>query len=70
MLDGAQHAQRVVPVALEREHGVDDVLEHSRAGERAVLGDVADEDDGDTAPLGLGGELLGARPDLQHRARR
>ena len=69
VLDGAQHAQRVVAVALEREHGVDDVLEHSRAGERAVLGDVTDEDDGDTAPLGLGGQLLGTRPNLQHRAR-
>ena len=36
-------AQRVAAVAVEREHGVDDVLEHARPGERAVLGDVTDE---------------------------
>ena len=32
-------------VALEREHGVDHVLDHARAGDLAVLGDVADQDD-------------------------
>ena len=35
----------MVALALERQHGVDDVLEHARPGERAVLGDVADEHD-------------------------
>ena len=34
MLDGAQHAERVVPIAFEREHGVDDVLEDARSGDR------------------------------------
>ena len=32
--DRPQQAQRVVALALEREHGVDDVLEHARPGER------------------------------------
>src|SRR5438093_5206628 len=38
-------------VALEVEDGVDQVLEHARAGERALLGHVADEKAGDTARL-------------------
>ena len=35
----------MVALALERQHGVDDVLEHARPGEAAVLGDVTDEHD-------------------------
>ena len=53
VLDGAQHAQRVRAVALEVEHRVDQVLEHARAGERALLGDVADEEARDAARLGV-----------------
>ena len=34
VLQRAQHAQRVVTIALERQHGVDDVLERARPGER------------------------------------
>ena len=49
VLQRAQHPQRVVAVAFERQHGVDDVLEHARPGERAVLGDVADEQRRDAA---------------------
>ena len=45
VLRGAEQAQRMVTFALERQHGVDDVFEHARAGQRAVLGDVPDEDD-------------------------
>ena len=45
MLDRAQQAQRVMAVAFEAEHGVDDVLEHPRPGEAAVFGDMADEHD-------------------------
>ena len=52
VLDRPQQAQRVVAVALEGEHGVDDVLEHPGPGEAALLGDVADEHDGDAAVLG------------------
>ena len=43
MLRRAEQAQAVMAVALERQHGVDEVLEHPRARERTVLGDVADE---------------------------
>ena len=34
---------RVVAVALELEHAVDEMLEHARAGDRAILRHVADE---------------------------
>ena len=36
-------------VALEGEHRVDHVLDHARAGDLAVLGDVADQDHGGAA---------------------
>ena len=44
VLQRAQHAQRVMPVAFERQHRVDDVLQHTRTGQRAVFRDVADHD--------------------------
>ena len=53
VLDRPQQPQGVMPLALERQHRVDGVLERPRPGERAVLGDVADEHDGDVAALGL-----------------
>ena len=40
----------MVPVALELEHAVDEVLEHPRAGDRAVLRHVADEEERDARP--------------------
>jgi hypothetical protein len=40
------------------------VLEQAGAGELAVLGDVADDDDGDAVVLGEGDELAGDRADL------
>ena len=43
---------RVVALALEVQHRVDDVLERLRAGEAAVLRDVADEERRDVLPLG------------------
>ena len=46
VLDGAQDAEMVAGIALERDDGVDHVLDHARAGDLAVLGDVADEDHG------------------------
>ena len=49
VLDRPQQPQRVVPIALEGEHRVDHVLEHARAGQATLLGDVADEQDGDAA---------------------
>ena len=32
-------------IALEGEHDIDEMLEHARAREHAVLGDVADQDE-------------------------
>ena len=43
VLERVEEPEPVVPVAVERQHGVDDVLERARPGEGAVLGDVADE---------------------------
>ncbi len=69
MLQRTQHAQRVMPITLEREHGVDDMFQHPRPGERAVLGDVADQHGGDVVVLGEANELLGAVAHLGDRAR-
>ena len=69
VLRGAQQAQRVVAVALELQDGVDHVLEHPWAGEPAVLGDVADEDDRHVAVLRFDDQALCATPDLTDAAR-
>ena len=53
-------------LALELEHAVDGVLEHARARERAVLGDVADEDHG--AVPSSRAKPLEPRGDLAHLA--
>ena len=45
--DARSEAERREALALERQDGVDEVLERLRAGERAVLRHVADEDDRD-----------------------
>ena len=42
----------MVLVALELYDGIDDVLQNLRTGQRALLGDVADENDGNAARLG------------------
>ena len=70
VLQRAQHAQRVMTITFERQHGVDDVLQHPRPGEPAVFGDVADEQRGDVAFLREPHELLRAVADLGDRARR
>ena len=44
ILRRAQDAHVVVALAFEVEHGVDHVLEHARAGDRAILRDVSDEE--------------------------
>ena len=68
VLDRAQDAELVAALALEVEHGVDHVLDDARAGDLAVLGDVADEDDRGAAALGEGDELVGGGADLGDRA--
>ncbi len=70
VLDRAHEAKARVRVALEIEHGVDDVLQHARPGERAVLGDVADEHDRRPARLGGARQLRRALAHLRDRAGR
>ena len=48
----AEQPEGGVPLALEAEHGVDEVLEGLGTGDRTVLRHVADEDDGDALALG------------------
>ena len=55
-------------VALEIEHRVDDVLEHARAGDRALLGDVPDQDHGDAGLLGEARQLRRALAHLRDAA--
>lgn len=57
-----------MPVALERDDGVHQVLERARAGERAVLRDVADEHDGDAVALRHVHEPEGGFANLAHAA--
>ena len=52
VLHAAHQAQPGVPVALELQHHVDQMLQQPRAGDRAVLGDVADQQRGHAALLG------------------
>ena len=52
VLDGTHEAQAGVPVALELDDDVDEVLEDAGPGDRAVLGDVADEEHRDAPGLG------------------
>ena len=70
VLGGAQRAQREVALALERQHGVDHVLEHARTGERALLGDVADHHDRQVGRLRLDDQRVRAVAHLRDRARR
>ena len=70
VLQRVEQAQRVAAIAVDREHGVDDVLEHPRPRERAFLRDVTDEHRGELALLGLLHEPVGAVAHLGDRARR
>ena len=70
VLDGAQDAVLGVALALEVEHGVDDVFEDARAGQRAVLRHMADDEGGDAVRLGDAQEVDGALAHLRDAARR
>ena len=59
---------RAIAVALELEHAVDEVLEHARAGDGAVLRHVADEEDGDAVLLRDAQEPRCGFAHLRHRA--
>ncbi len=68
VLERADQAEAGMGVALEIQHGIDDMLQHARPGQRAFLGDMADQDHGDRAALGQPGELCRAFAHLRHRA--
>ena len=70
VLDGAQDAEMVAGIALEGDDRVDHVLDHARAGDLAVLGDVADEDHGGAGRLGEADQGLGAAAHLRDGAGR
>ncbi len=57
-------------IAFEVEHRIDDVLQHARAGDRAVLRHMADEHDDDAALLGEPRQLRRAFADLRDASRR
>jgi hypothetical protein len=67
VLHGAEQPEGVVALTLEREHGVDQVLEHARPGERALLGDVPDQHRAHRALLGEAHQPVGALAHLRHR---
>ena len=60
----------VAAFALEIEHGVDHVLDHARAGDLALLGDMADQDDGRAGRFGIADQRLGGGANLGDGARR
>ena len=70
VLHAAHQAEPRVPVALEVQDDVDEVLQQPRPGDRAVLGDVADQQRGHAALLGRADEGAGDLADLCHAARR
>ena len=61
---------RAIAVALELEDAVDEVLEHARACDRSVLGDMADEDRRDSRLLRHAQEPAGGLAHLRDGARR
>ena len=69
VLHGSQEPQALMPVALERDDGVDQVLERAGPGERALLGHVADEHGGDRRLLRHVEQRLGAFAHLRDRTR-
>jgi len=57
-------------LALEGEHRVDHVLDHARAGDLPVLGDVPDQDQRRARALGEADQRRGGAAHLRHRAGR
>ena len=70
VLHGPQDAELMAALAFEIKHRVDHVLEHTGAGDGAVLGDVADQQDGDAAALGEVDQRLRGAADLRDGAGR
>ena len=70
VVSGIDRNRLALVLALELQHAVDQVLEHARPGQCAVLRHVADEQHGDRARLGQPGDPVGDLSDLAHGAGR
>ena len=70
VLGRAQDAMRVIAIALELEHAVDEVLEHTRAGDGSVLRHMPDQDRRDARLLRDSHEADSGLPHLRDRSRR
>ena len=70
VLDRPQDAELMAALAFEIEHGIDHVLEHPRAGDHALLGDMADQQQAEAAALGEPDQLGRRGPHLGHGSRR
>ena len=70
VLHGAQDAELMAAVAFETQHGIDHVLQHSRPGDTALLGNVADQHQREVAGLGQADQLERRRAHLRDGARR
>ena len=69
VLAGAQSAQVVARLALERHHHIHQVLEQLGACDHPVLGDMADQNHRDAPGLGKVLKARGDLPNLAHRSR-
>jgi hypothetical protein len=68
VLERAQHPEAAAALALEVQHRVDHVLEHARAGDAALLGDVTDQEHGRAGFLGEAHQPRGGLAHLADRA--
>ena len=57
-------------IPFEIEHGIHNVFQDARPGQRAIFGHMAYKEQGNAALFGKTRELRGTLPDLCHRTRR
>ena len=70
VLEAAQDAILVAALALEAEHDIDHMLQHARAGDGAILGDMAHQHQRHAIFLGIADEFEGRGAHLADGARR
>ena len=70
VLEAAQDAILVAALALEAEHDIDHMLQHARAGDGAILGDMAHQHQRHAIFLGIADEFEGTGAHLADGARR
>jgi hypothetical protein len=69
VLAGAQQPKALAAIALEGEHRIHQVLEHARAGDGAIFGHVAHQDQRGPVCLRRRRQQCGTLAHLSHRAR-